>query len=62
MRENFTHYATAQKSTSGFHWHFCKKTDGISIAQQVFRTGVDGAYDLNSSTNRHPTNEKPKNY
>jgi hypothetical protein len=60
MRENSTHFAAAQKSSSGFPWHFCKKPVGIGIAKQVFRTGVDSACDLRSSTNRHPTNEKPK--
>jgi hypothetical protein len=24
MRENFTHYATAKKSSGGFLWHFAK--------------------------------------
>jgi hypothetical protein len=33
MRENFTHYATAKKSSSGFLWHFCKKSVGTGIAK-----------------------------
>jgi hypothetical protein len=33
MRENFTHFATAQKSASGFLWHLCKKPVGIGIAK-----------------------------
>jgi len=62
MRENFAHYATAKKSSSGFLWHFCKKTVGTGIAKQVFRTGVDSACDLSSSTNRHPTKKTKKPY
>jgi hypothetical protein len=60
MRENSTHYATAKKSSSGFTGIFAKKPVGIGIAKLFFRIGVDGAFDLSSSTNRHPKNEKNK--
>jgi hypothetical protein len=60
MRENFTHFATAKKSSSGFIGIFAKKPVGIGIARSIFRIGVDGAFDLSSSTNCHPINEKQK--
>jgi len=34
MRENFTHYATAKKSASGFHWRLGGKPVGIGIAKR----------------------------
>jgi hypothetical protein len=60
MRENFTHFATAKKSASGFIGIFEEKPVGTGIAKYNFRTGIGSACDLSSSTNCQPTNEKPK--
>jgi hypothetical protein len=50
-----------QKSPQAvFFGIFAKKTVGTGIAKQVFRTGVDSACDLSSSTNRHPTEKNQK--
>jgi hypothetical protein len=54
MRENFTHFAAAKNPQAVFIGIFEEKSVGIGIAKLNFRTGVDGAWDLSSSTNRHP--------